>query len=519
MNRTARLTLLSIAALAALLAVVWAMPFGAAPSAQAVEGPSITVNKVCTPEATVGGFVRYNFTITNNGSVPVDIDSVIDDHLGDITSQFSTTHLDPTQSTGIAIYYPTVLESDPRPLINTVDVSGHAGATPVSAQDTCRVDVPHLSITKRATFNDGTTTFTFVITNDGSVLLRRFLVTDTLLGDITLSFPLDIAVGESVTVEITVPRIECNNEVTATYQSVPRASLVTNTARCGEGGGPDFTVAKECSPKTGTVGDPINIKVTVTNIGTTPLTNVTVTDDPPVTLTLISGDDVNGILDPGEAWVYTGSYNPGTAGSFTDQATATATAPDGTVIVRVSNEETCQRESPPDGSRLTPTNTDCQDFRDGTATDLTAAAYGVRQKKINEVNPGVFFYYTPVTIASTAGIADQVKIEQSRTALAQFSIKFLRVWDPKAPPNDCSQLFTVAACVGLKECTFEVGQTGSFIVQVQYDSQSIKGTNVCPDAFSGLNLPTSTHTFSTKVAGALTTSDSLQVAPKAGSTC
>src|SRR3990172_8787127 len=459
MNRTARLTLLSIAALAALLAVVWAMPFGAAPSAQAVEGPSITVNKVCTPEATVGGFVRYNFTITNNGSVPVDIDSVIDDHLGDITSQFSTTHLDPTQSTGIAIYYPTVLESDPRPLINTVDVSGHAGATPVSAQDTCRVDVPHLSITKRATFNDGTTTFTFVITNDGSVLLRRFLVTDTLLGDITLSFPLDIAVGESVTVEITVPRIECNNEVTATYQSVPRASLVTNTARCGEGGGPDFTVAKECSPKTGT------------------------------------------------------------AGSFTDQATATATAPDCTVIVRVSNEETCQRESPPDGSRLTPTNTDCQDFRDGTATDLTAAAYGVRQKKINEGNPGVFFYYTPVTIASTAGIADQVKIEQSRTALAQFSIKFLRVWNPKAPPNDCSQLFTVAACVGLKECTFEVGQTGSFIVQVQYDSQSIKGTNVCPDAFSGINLPTSTHTFSTKVAGALTTSDSLQVAPKAGSTC
>jgi len=76
MNRTARLTLLSIAALAALLAVVWAMPFGAAPSAQAVEGPSITVNKVCTPEATVGGFVRYNFTITNNGSVSVDIDTI-----------------------------------------------------------------------------------------------------------------------------------------------------------------------------------------------------------------------------------------------------------------------------------------------------------------------------------------------------------------------------------------------------------------------------------------------------------
>src|SRR3990170_7846003 len=231
MNRTARLTLLSIAALAALLAVVWAMPFGAAPSAQAVEGPSITVNKVCSPEATVGGLVRYNFTITNNGSLPVDIDSVIDDQLGDITSEFSPTHLDPTQSTGTAIFY-VVQEGDPRPLINTVDVNGHADATPVSASDTCRVDVPHLSITKRAAFNDGTTTFTFVITNDGSVPLRRFRVTDTLLGDITLSFPLEIAVGESVPVEITVPRIECNNEVTAIYQSVPRASLVTATARC-----------------------------------------------------------------------------------------------------------------------------------------------------------------------------------------------------------------------------------------------------------------------------------------------
>ncbi len=43
----------------------------------------------------------------------------------------------------------------------------------------------------------------------------------------------------------------------------------------------------------------------VTNPGTESLANVTVTDDKLSTVTYVSGDDGNGLLDPGETWIYT----------------------------------------------------------------------------------------------------------------------------------------------------------------------------------------------------------------------
>lgn len=233
-----RLALLSFAVVAALLAAIWASPSGGAPaSAQPVPVASMSLAKVCSPEAAVGGLVQYTFTVTNTGDQGLDLVSVIDPpNLGDITSSFAA-HLDPGQGDQVFKFY-IVQESDARPLVNTVTATYVADdGTVLVLAATCSVDVPHLTITKTATFNpDGTTTLTFTLTNDGTEPVRRFIVWDSVLGDITSQFPLELAVGEAVVVQITVAGEVCENTVTAIYQSVPRSTTVTAIAECTTNG-------------------------------------------------------------------------------------------------------------------------------------------------------------------------------------------------------------------------------------------------------------------------------------------
>jgi uncharacterized repeat protein (TIGR01451 family) len=51
-------------------------------------------------------------------------------------------------------------------------------------------------------------------------------------------------------------------------------------------------------------GDPVTWQYNVTNTGNVPLENVTVTDDQGVIPIFVGGDDGNGVLDPGETWIY-----------------------------------------------------------------------------------------------------------------------------------------------------------------------------------------------------------------------
>jgi hypothetical protein len=53
-------------------------------------------------------------------------------------------------------------------------------------------------------------------------------------------------------------------------------------------------------------------------------------------------------------------------------------------------------------SKVTSTNTTCEIFASGAAEDLTAVIYGVRQGKINNTAPGVFYYYTFFTAPSSS---------------------------------------------------------------------------------------------------------------------
>jgi len=457
-----RLAVLSIAVVAALLAVIWASPPTAAPAAQSGLPPaaSMSLAKVCSPEAAVGGLVQYTITVTNTGGQGLDRDSVIDSpNLGDLTSSFSA-HLDPSQSDQVVKFY-IVQESDPRPLVNTVTATYVSDDGTVLVLDvTCSVDVPHLTITKTATFNPGgPTTLTFTLTNDGTEPVRRFIVLDSVLGDITSQFPFQLAVGDTVVVQITVPGEVCENTVTAVYQSVPRSSTVTATAECGrdERGG---------------------LEIVQNNPDGTLFTDAT------VTFHICLGVVV--LCDAGNAGITTTSNPSGLI--FLDAGTYTVCVeePAGFVV----DPPACQtpvvtlggtvsvvfitRPEDGNGGGTFPTDTDCTTFNDGSATPLNEIRYSLSRGDIHRnVSPGVFFYFSKFTIASAGALS--IVQDENETGDPAVDYRF-RVH------RDFAKLFD-GNCNPIDDLTVEAndidvtGQlaAGTYIVQIKYDSKSIVG--------------------------------------------
>ena len=104
---------------------------------------------------------------------------------------------------------------------------------------------------------------------------------------------------------------------------------------------PAIAVVKECTSIV-QIGDPIIVNATVTNPGDTPLSDISVTDDLAGALSYVSGDtNGNGILDIGEAWLFTGSHIATDADFITDTVTAQGTD----VLERtVSDDASCETE-------------------------------------------------------------------------------------------------------------------------------------------------------------------------------
>jgi uncharacterized repeat protein (TIGR01451 family) len=112
-------------------------------------------------------------------------------------------------------------------------------------------------------------TYTFEICNLGVGPVDRVSVIDTLLGDITASFPATLAPGECATVVLqrTVADGDADplpNTVTAIYSSGPTQDTATASAST-ELFQPSITLDKTGDVTTAAVGDVVNYTITVTN--------------------------------------------------------------------------------------------------------------------------------------------------------------------------------------------------------------------------------------------------------------
>ncbi|MBN1221571.1 MAG: DUF11 domain-containing protein [Anaerolineae bacterium] len=267
----------------------------------------ITVDKIATPAAgspaQVGDTITYTYYITNTGTVTLYTVTLNDDKLGTTAIIPPASPLGPGQ--GITVTDTTVVvESDLRgPLTNTVTVTGTNILSEITtpATDTASVPLTYttgITVEKIATPAAGspaqvgdTITYTYYITNTGSVTLYTITLNDDKLGTTTVITPpaAPLGPGESSLVTGTTVVTEGNlpgpltNTVTVTGTNIlSEIALATDTANVPLTYTTTISVEKTYLTSAGepaSIGDTITYTYRITNTGTVTLYTITLNDD------------------------------------------------------------------------------------------------------------------------------------------------------------------------------------------------------------------------------------------------
>ncbi|OPY51709.1 MAG: hypothetical protein A4E49_02111 [Methanosaeta sp. PtaU1.Bin112] len=261
---------------------------------------SVSVTKVpSSTTAAVGEQVTYTYTIVNTGNVTLNGLALSDDKIGTVTPA-QTTLASGATTTATATY--TVVESDlPGPLTNIVTVTATDSQNqPVTNTATATVALTYttkLEVAKAASSDSAavgsTITYSYTISNTGSVTINGLTMNDDKLGVIALESNI-LAPGATATVTATHLVVEADlpgpltNTVTVTgtdSQNNPASATATATVT--------LTYTSSISlDKTATstsplwiagggakIGDDIVYTYVVSNTGTTTVSGIVVTDD------------------------------------------------------------------------------------------------------------------------------------------------------------------------------------------------------------------------------------------------
>jgi uncharacterized repeat protein (TIGR01451 family)/LPXTG-motif cell wall-anchored protein len=325
-----------------------------------LEVPAIHIEKSAAPTSLpLGpGSVTYTYTVTNPGTVDLSAVSVVDDKLSPVVYSSGDANADSLlQTTETWIYTGSmVLQATTS---NTATATGTGAGQTVndSASATVIVTplaVPEIHIAKSAAptslpMGPGSVTYTYTVTNPGTVDMSAVSVTDNRLSPVTY------VSGDTNSDDLLQPgetwvftgsaELQATTTNTGTAHGTGNGQTVTDTADVTVVVTPLATpvihIAKSASPSSLPSGPGgVTYTYTVTNPGTIALSNVDVTDDRLSPVTYVSGD-TNGddLLQPGETWVFTGAMelqvtttNTGTAHGTGNGQTVTDTA-DVTVAV------------------------------------------------------------------------------------------------------------------------------------------------------------------------------------------
>ena len=322
------------------------------------------------PVVTQGQVVTFTYIVTNTGNVPLTNVVVTDDVGGVITNLVSGDTngdgiLDTTETWTFEAAASALLGDQGCTATVTTgegvtdsDDSNYVGTPPAAVA----VDIEKFANGQQADSPGGadvpsveegqTVTFTYVVTNTGSDSLTNVVVTDDVAGVITnlisgddngdgILNPTETWVYEATTTAVLgtqgcTATVTTDEGVTDTddsnYVGVPPGVVAVDIEKLTNGQQADLPVdAVEVA-----VGSVVTFTYVVENTGTTPLTNVVVTDDVGGVITnLISGDlNGDGILDLDETWVFEASA---TALNGLHTCTATVTTGEGVTDADDSN--------------------------------------------------------------------------------------------------------------------------------------------------------------------------------------
>ena len=193
---------------------------------------------------------------------------------------------------------------------------------------------PAIHITKTASpssmVGSGTVAYMYLVTNPGNVDISSVTVTDNVATNVhyvTGDTNNDGILQPSETwVYSATANISTTTTNTAVVNGDANGTPVTDTATATvtvTPAAPAIHVTKSASPSSMIGTGTVTYTYTVTNPGNAPLTSVTVTDNVVTNVHYVSGDtNDDGILQPGETWIFSGTAV--VTSTTTNTATATA---------------------------------------------------------------------------------------------------------------------------------------------------------------------------------------------------
>ena len=253
---------------------------GTGTGASTVTAPDFSVTKTGPEKSKVGDEVTYNYSITNTNGLALNLVSVSDDKIGDLTATANAAGcnvLSLSETCNFTSNY-TVQQSDPDPLVNTVTVTYNVPGTAINIvhTDTHSVNLFQPAIIVAKTCDEvskvgDTVNYTITLSNNSSVDTPALNCTavDSLLGTVFSGvLPLGNTVLNKTRVVQAGDLDPLVNTVTLTcspegFPNVLKASAGCETVLLT----PSCSISKTCSPNPLVLGGPITWTITLNNTG------------------------------------------------------------------------------------------------------------------------------------------------------------------------------------------------------------------------------------------------------------
>ncbi|MHA7131971.1 DUF7507 domain-containing protein [Algoriphagus namhaensis] len=334
----------------------------------AAQTPKMEISKVVDKSEfdTVGEELTYTIVVSNTGNITIN-NLVVDDPLIPGGAQYVSGDLDEDEIfdvgevwTFTAVYEVTQEDIDAGGITNTVTASGDSAAGDLADETdeatSTAIQNPAWEMEKTAT-NDPkqytqageVITYEIKVTNTGNVSIKDVDVFDPgattpptyASGDSDEDGILDVGETWIYTATYTVKQSDIDNGSFSNTATANGNSLggtlpeIQDSETVPAVQNPDWELTKTADRDSfEQVGEEITYTLVVENTGNVSITDVEVTDPKTSAPEFVSGDtNANGVLDPGEQWIYETTYTVTqediNAGSFDNTATATGNPPAG----------------------------------------------------------------------------------------------------------------------------------------------------------------------------------------------
>ncbi|MET0296459.1 MAG: AraC family transcriptional regulator [Microbacterium sp.] len=351
-------------------------PSGRVTVATGDQAPSVSIGKSAAYTGTVspgdvGSSILYTFSVSNTGNVPLTGVRVVDPRITGAAITVPGTLGVGATTTATATYVVTQADVDAGAVVNQASASAIApGGSVVAAESpvvrTDTAPAPALLLDKTAEpatdlVAGAVVDYTLTLSNAGNVTLRGVAIDDPLLGG-PVSVPVEewsgdvgvLAPGDEISVAVpytvTQADVDAGSLVNvATAQGLPAsggaAVTVTDAASIGLRAVEAIELTKTATVSGGgSLGDVVTYRFEALNTGTTTLTGVSISD-PLVGLSAVAYEDgwstTTSRLAPGGVVAATATFTITQAvldaGTLSNTASVTSTAPDGSAVTDASN--------------------------------------------------------------------------------------------------------------------------------------------------------------------------------------